>query len=143
VNDSGSVVIDANVLVKLFVEETLTQNARVLANGPLLGIAPDFIAVELANVFRKKILRGELTEDEALLAIDQIPSLVRLRPVAPLTSAALAISVTHNRSFYDSLYLALAIREGCTLVSADERLINALKPHYPDTLVWLGDLPTS
>jgi predicted nucleic acid-binding protein len=143
VNASGWVVVDANVLAKLFVEEALSENARALVSGQILAMAPDFIAVEVANVFRKKIRQGELTENEALLALEQVPDLVSLLPVTPLTPAALSISVTHHRSFYDSLYVALALREGCQFVTADEKLINALHSHYPDTMVWLGEVALS
>ena len=143
VNDSPWVVVDANVIAKLFVEEELTDNAGALFAGPTLTTAPDFIAVEVANIFRKKVRGGELTEAEALAALELLPSLARLQPVAPLTPTAFSISVTHNRSFYDSVYVALALREACSLISADRKLINALRSHYPGTLVWLGDLPSS
>jgi predicted nucleic acid-binding protein len=34
-------------------------------------------------------------------------------------------------SVYDCLYVALAESEGCELVTADQRLINNLRPHFP------------
>lgn len=141
-NANQWVVVDANVVAKLFVEEDLSANANVLFSGSTLTSAPDFIAVEVANVLRKKVRGGELAEVEALEALEQISALVRLHPVAPLTPTAFTISVTHNRSFYDSVYVALALREACTLVTADAKLINALSRHYADALVWLGDLPS-
>jgi predicted nucleic acid-binding protein len=47
------------------------------------------------------------------------------------------------RSVYDALYVALALQEGCQLVTADGRLYNALRPVLPDTMLWVGDLPAS
>lgn len=33
----------------------------------------------------------------------------------------------YQRTVYDCLYLALAVREGCQMVTADERLYNRLQ----------------
>lgn len=34
-------------------------------------------------------------------------------------------------SLDDALYVALAEREGCELITADDRLVRALQPSYP------------
>lgn len=44
-----------------------------------------------------------------------------------LLGGALALALAYDRSVYDSLYLALAVSEGCTLVIADEHFCNALQ----------------
>jgi predicted nucleic acid-binding protein len=41
------------------------------------------------------------------------------------------ISSQTRHGFYDCLYVALAEREGCELVTADQRLINNLGPAFP------------
>jgi predicted nucleic acid-binding protein len=41
---------------------------------------------------------------------------------------ALTLAMQHERSVYDVLYLALALKEGVSLITADERFVNALKP---------------
>jgi predicted nucleic acid-binding protein len=41
---------------------------------------------------------------------------------------ALTLAMQHDRSVYDVLYLVLALREGGSLMTADERFVNALKP---------------
>lgn len=43
----------------------------------------------------------------------------------------------YQRTLYDSLYLTLSLREGCSLVTADERLVKALAPHFPH-VIWLA-----
>jgi predicted nucleic acid-binding protein len=47
---------------------------------------------------------------------------------APLLDNALDLALSVSRTVYDSLYLALALSLGCPLVTADERLVNALQP---------------
>jgi predicted nucleic acid-binding protein len=49
---------------------------------------------------------------------------------------ALAIAMTHGRTVYDSLYLALAVDSGADLVTADEKLVSALAKQFP--VKWLG-----
>jgi predicted nucleic acid-binding protein len=44
--------------------------------------------------------------------------------------------VDWDRSFYDSLYVALALATKTELITADERLVNALGSRFP--VRWLG-----
>lgn len=44
-----------------------------------------------------------------------------------LLETAWYISAQHQRTFYDSLYLALAQIENCRFVTADQAFVNALK----------------
>jgi len=51
---------------------------------------------------------------------------------------AFHLATTFHRSVYDCFYVALALRSGAPLVTADERLANALAAHLP--VKWLGSL---
>jgi predicted nucleic acid-binding protein len=53
-----------------------------------------------------------------------------------LLEEAFSIALTFDRTVYDSLYVALAVRLKADLVTADERLANALAAHLP--VKWLG-----
>jgi predicted nucleic acid-binding protein len=70
---------------------------------------------------------GAMTPEEAMEAQRGLTTLapVRILSSAPYQPRALAIALGCGRSFYDSLYLALA--EGGVFVTADERLVNALR----------------
>ena len=48
----------------------------------------------------------------------------------------LEIAVDFDRTFYDSTYVALAVATGTELITADERLVNALGSRFP--VRWLG-----
>jgi predicted nucleic acid-binding protein len=63
-----------------------------------------------------------------------------LFPSLPLAHRALAISRQARIGFYDCLYVALAEREGCELVTADVRLLSNLKPTFP-FIIDLASLP--
>ena len=54
-----------------------------------------------------------------------------LFPAHRLTPRAIQIATQARIGVYDCLYVALAEREGCALVTADARLLNSLQPTYP------------
>ena len=63
-----------------------------------------------------------------------------LHPYLPLLPRAYAIASAARIGVYDCLYIALAEREGCELVTSDQRLLNALKPTFP-FIIDLASLP--
>jgi predicted nucleic acid-binding protein len=46
----------------------------------------------------------------------------------------------HSDLHYDCVYIALAERENCEFVTADEKLVNQLRPLFP-FIVSLASLP--
>jgi predicted nucleic acid-binding protein len=48
-----------------------------------------------------------------------------------LVQRATEIAIRYQQNSYDCLYVALAEREGVELWTGDERLVNALSPHFP------------
>ncbi len=63
-----------------------------------------------------------------------------LVPHAALIARAIGISSRTRGGYYDCLYVALAEREACELVTADQKAINNLSPHFP-FIVPLSSLP--
>jgi predicted nucleic acid-binding protein len=76
----------------------------------------------------------------ALLFIDLMNSLPLLHPSLPLLPRAYEISSALRVGVYDWLYVALAEREQIELITADDRLVRNLKPHFP-FIVALSSLP--
>jgi predicted nucleic acid-binding protein len=62
--------------------------------------------------------------EKALQAIEECD--FQTVPSRPLLNQALAIAAAYGRTVYDSPYVALAIASSFPLVTADERLANAL-----------------
>ena len=64
----------------------------------------------------------------------------RLERSAPLLPRAIAISSSMRVGVYDCLYVALAEREQCQFVTADDRLVRNLQPRFP-FIIPLASLP--
>jgi predicted nucleic acid-binding protein len=63
-----------------------------------------------------------------------------LLPVHSFTPRAIDISSTLRIAVYDCLYLALAEREGCEFITADDKLVKNLQGQFP-FVVPLASMP--
>ena len=125
-----TLVVDASVAVKWFVRENLTEQARTLLVIPDTLSAPDWILVEAASTFWKKVKRGELLAIHAERHLRDLPTFFEtLHPAAELIGEAFNFSVRLRHSVYDCVYLALAQREKVELVTADEKFAAKLDEH--------------
>lgn len=97
------------------------------AVGAVALAAPDVITAEVANVIWKRArLRREITDDQARAALDELTRLLpQLVQTAALVEQALELALAFRVPIYDCLYVALALRDGSTLVSADRALVRA------------------
>jgi len=119
-------VNDASIAVKWVIEEQGTPEALVLRRKAKL-IAPELLVAECANVLCKKVQRNELTKEEALLAARLLQGAeIELLPMRSLFEAATRISIELNHPAYDCMYVALAVANECTFVTADERFLRKL-----------------
>ena len=59
--------VDANIVVKWFVSETLSDEARLLLARRIHLYAPDLVLSEYANVIWKKARRHEISNAEPYL----------------------------------------------------------------------------
>lgn len=121
-----TLVVDASVAVKWVVEEPGTQEAVALRATARL-LAPDLLVAECADILWKKVQRQELKPQEALLAASLLERAdVELLPGRPFLEAATRIAIHMNHPAYDCLYVALAIENDCSFVTADDRLVAKL-----------------
>lgn len=115
-------VVDASVAVKWFVPEVHSLAAARLLDPQAYLLAPDRIGPEVGNTLWKKVRREEISLEEAREILTSLERLeVDVHPSAVLLPAALEIANALDRSVYDSLYLALAAAQSCSLVTADRK----------------------
>ena len=136
-------VIDASVLVKWFFAEIYSEESVALIERTDLALVPDLLWAELGSVFWQRVRSGEITPAEAerlAETLEALPCELEGVPAQELLAPALAIAIQAGTSLYDSLYLALAIREDIPLVTADRKFYAAhenmpLSRHVR----WIGD----
>ena len=135
------VVVDASVAVKWFLPEEDSDAARALLNSGHDLLAPDLLYAEVGSVLGKRARRGEFDRTDGLNMLRALMQLrIVVRPHPPLAEAAWAICTRYGHSFYDSLYLALALGGEARFVTADKRFFNALQdtPLAPH-MAWVSE----
>lgn len=142
----NGLVVDASVAIKWAIPpalEPLTdQSLRLLkryVDGELEFIVPDVFWAEVGNVLWKGTRQKRWRRDEAeSIAADMQARDFTTVPSLVLLPEALKIAFAHDRAVYDCLYVALAVQSKIDLITADERLANALAARFP--VKWLGAL---
>lgn len=128
-----SVVIDASAIVVLLLRLPGAEVVeRELSRDEF--VAPAHVDAEvlsaLAGLSRRAVLRPVRAE-QAIAALRR--ARIRRMPLAPLLDGAWAHR--HNVSAYDALYVALAARLECGLLTADRKLAGAPGLGVPVTVV--------
>ncbi|MGA9546037.1 MAG: type II toxin-antitoxin system VapC family toxin [Candidatus Sulfotelmatobacter sp.] len=139
-----ALVLDASVALKWAIpsaQETLTTESLQLlqryAAGEINFIVPVVFWAEIGNVMWKGARQRRWPQTVA----ENAASAIRKRDFFTVTSLellpeALRIAFAHDRSVYDCLYIALAIQFKTEMITADERLANAVAARLP--VKWLG-----
>jgi predicted nucleic acid-binding protein len=137
-------VVDACVAAKWVLpaagERLLDQANRLMerhVKHDLRLLAPALIEAEIGNVLWKAVRCKRIGQAQAENSLRRFTELgIQTVPTFELLDRAFQIAVDCDRSFYDSLYIALALATKTELVTADERLVNALGSRFP--VRWLG-----
>ena len=124
---SKVVVLDASVLVKLYLNEDGSRRAVNEVKKAEALRAPDLLWSEVGNILWKYVRRDDLDADAAKAILhDMLRMPIVVTPSADLVADALDIATEYDRTVYDSLYLALAIKNKAVMLTADQRLVNSL-----------------
>jgi predicted nucleic acid-binding protein len=115
-----SLIVDASIAVKWFLQEEGSERARDLAGDDGLR-APDLILAETFNAIWKRWRRGEATADQLSAALPALTRTLDLVPLPDLVESAAKLSQQLRHPIYDCAYLAAALASGLPLVTADER----------------------
>ncbi len=134
-------VVDANVVVKLFVDEELSVEARkFFRSGRLIAYVPDLLYIELTNILWKHIRKLNLSLQTARQHLYRLRRL-RLKRVSlsPFLDSAIQLASQYELTAYDASYAALAKGLAVPFITADEKLARKLKDSDIEVR-WLGDL---
>jgi predicted nucleic acid-binding protein len=117
----------------------LPENDSAKATALLAGfkrgvhelLSPDLYLLETGNIIVMAARTGKIPESDLLVFYAELMgNLPIIYPSASLFPRAYDIACQTRASVYDATYVALAEKEGCDLVTSDEKLIKAL-PGFP------------
>lgn len=115
-------VLDASVILELLLRTPASDALvdRILSGGEQLH-APHLVDIEVAQVLRRYVARGELTEPRGREALD----VLTVFPVTRYAHEPLLSRIWQLRdrlTAYDAAYVALAEALGVILLTRDQRL---------------------
>jgi predicted nucleic acid-binding protein len=117
-------IIDTSVAIKWYLPEIYQSEAQRFLDPMLDRHAPDLLHAELGSVLLKKVRRREIKADECRGYLGRLSAVPLISHEAlPLRQVALEI----GSSFYDGLFLALALQLGGRLVTADFKLYRKIQ----------------
>ena len=122
-------VVDSSALVLAGTQQTVAASALRTRLRVSTVHAPHLVDAEVGNSLRGLLLGGRITAELADAQRVLLPALVGKRYDQRGSLSDAAWSYPRNVTFYDGLYVALAVALGCVLVTADARLGRA--PRLP------------
>jgi predicted nucleic acid-binding protein len=124
------IVIDASALLDLLLRTSQTEELqrRVFEAARGNVNAPHLADLEVAQVLRRYVAKGDVTEERATEALTDLADLaIRRYPHRLLLTRVWELR--NNFSAYDAVYVALAEALEASLLTRDRRLAAAAKNH--------------
>lgn len=123
----SELAIDASVAASWLFDDESDQRADdalsvVSANG---GIVPRHWHFEIRNALLMGERRGRIAPEQVAERLDGLRQIPLLTDAEPDLDAAMSLARAHSLSFYDAVYLELALRRGAALATLDGRLSRA------------------
>lgn len=111
-------VIDTSAIVKYFSRE---EGWQALDTAITEGYTISLAFVELGNALLNKLAHEEISRNVVGMIIDIFSSEAILLNQNKYLMAAFDIANRNKITFYDSIFIAVAIGEGCDLVTCDKK----------------------
>jgi predicted nucleic acid-binding protein len=131
-------VVDTNVIAYLLLNtDKFVDEARECMAVLSVAMAPAHWEAELANVIWMAVRAGVLAPEDGRSKLALSRSLgIESVALAPLCQGALVRSITSGAAVYDTLFVELAIRTKCPMVTFDKAVLKA----FPEVAVRPGRL---
>ena len=128
--EGKEIVVDASVVVKWFVEEEHSREARMLRDSYVDGLinisAPSLLPYEVLNALKYSGAFGEEELKEIARILDDYQfTLYDLE--GEMASKAIEIAMRRGATIYDTSYVALALKLGTAMYTADEKLLDRVR----------------
>jgi predicted nucleic acid-binding protein len=133
-------VLDCSVAAKWVFHESGRAAALDLykryQSGNILLIAPDILLAEFASLLAKRNRRRQISAQQAHQAFALMTkSAPRLFETRALIFHAMDLSLEHQLSLWDCIYLALALEHDCPVLTADQRLFRGGTSRHPGLML--------
>ncbi|MDB5367192.1 MAG: hypothetical protein JWM77_3119 [Rhodospirillales bacterium] len=120
-------IVDASVVVKWFLPESDSEAATALLERDDLAV-PRLCPIEVANALWRRRRSDQLTRSEYAGLIEELTRLpVALLDDGVLLAGAAALAADLDQPIYDCIYVEAAIRNDGELITADRRLVEAVR----------------
>ena len=128
--------VEASVVIKWFVAESLSDEARLVLGRRVRLHAPDLLLAEFANTIWKKTRRNEVRDPGPYLAdLATLPDIIDLCPIIHIAERAARLALEIDHPIYDCLYFACAELANSELITADRRFADKAAERLPDARV--------
>ena len=118
------IVLDASAAANIILRTDLAPALIEKLGQGRLVIAPSLFHSEIANTLWKYVRCGDLSKDTALARYAEAVGLVdAFEADEALATEALPAAIRYSHPVYDLLYVILARRHGCRVLTVDKRLI--------------------
>ncbi len=140
------IVIDSGVLLKAYFpdEEGHIEAQGIIkdyARGNIIFHAPSLITYEIINACLVASRMARFPNERAKELMDEMLGIEIIKEdIKPLKDRIFDISTKHSRSAYDGAYIAVAELRHIPFLTADKKLFNSVKHHFP-FVKWIADYP--
>jgi len=133
---SGSLVVDASVAVKWVLPEQGSPAARALLAQDAILLAPAFVRIEVASAVSRALRAKRISRSDCELYLGEARALFASVALTLLADDALqveaeTIAMDLSHPLKDCFLIALALREGADLITADQTLFARAAPVFP------------
>ena len=121
-----TLIVDASVVAKWFVEEDFSKEARLLMKKYVEGLvdlaAPNIMPYEVINALKYSGAFGEEELKRVAETLEYFQVALHMFS-GELASKAIEIAMRKGLTIYDSSYIALAHKQNSILYTADQKIL--------------------
>ena len=116
------IVLDASAAIRAIIDAD-SELLEILSHAETIMV-PNLYLAEVGNVFLQYVKHKLISYDTALEYIQDAYDLITLKiDESTIVTSAFKISLEYQLSYYDSLYLAIAIESDSKFLTRDKKLV--------------------